>query len=60
MRQSKKQLAFLKKARPTGINIGILYPLHATVVYEQAEENGSLIGTGCLSESLATTERVNR
>ncbi len=35
---------FLLKARPTAVNMGILYPLPATQVYLEAKKNGSLIG----------------
>jgi anaerobic magnesium-protoporphyrin IX monomethyl ester cyclase len=35
---------FLMKAKPTGINMAILYPLHSTEVYEQAKCDGTLVG----------------
>ena len=41
---------FLMKAKPTGINMGCLYPLHGTKVYEEAKGNGTLIGDWGLLE----------
>lgn len=35
---------FLLQAKPTGINMGWLYPLHGTEIYEQVKQNGTLVG----------------
>jgi len=40
----KETSDFLMKAKPTGINMGWLYPLHGTEVYEQVKQNGTLVG----------------
>jgi radical SAM superfamily enzyme YgiQ (UPF0313 family) len=40
----KETSDFLMKAKPTGINMACLYPLHSTEVYEQAKHNGTLVG----------------
>lgn len=34
----------LLKARPTAVNLGVMYPLPSTTVYDQAAEQGVLIG----------------
>jgi anaerobic magnesium-protoporphyrin IX monomethyl ester cyclase len=42
---------FIMKAKPTGINMACLYPLHGTEVYEEAKNNGTLVGDwGILEE----------
>ena len=41
---------FLLKAKPTGINMGWLYPLHGTEVYEQVKQDGTLVGDWGLLE----------
>jgi len=46
----KETSDFLRRAKPTGINFGYLYPLHATTVYEEAKRNGSLVGDWGLLE----------
>jgi anaerobic magnesium-protoporphyrin IX monomethyl ester cyclase len=35
---------FLRKARPTAVNMGVLVPYPGTPVYEEAKENGTLTG----------------
>lgn len=40
----KETSDFLIKAKPTGINMGCLFPLRGTEVYEEAKRNGTLIG----------------
>jgi radical SAM superfamily enzyme YgiQ (UPF0313 family) len=34
----------LLKARPTAINLGVMYPLPSTQVYDQAKADGTLVG----------------
>ncbi|MCK4826370.1 radical SAM protein, partial [bacterium] len=46
----KETSDFLMKAKPTGINMGCLFPLHGTKVYEEAKGNGTLIGDWGLLE----------
>lgn len=47
----KETSDFLMKAKPTGIRLACLYPLHGTEVYEEAKSNGTLIGDwGLLDE----------
>jgi len=41
---------FLAKARPTGINMGVLFPLHGTYIYDQARQDGTLVGDWGLLE----------
>jgi len=41
---------FLAKARPTGINMGVLFPLHGTYIYDQAQRDGTLVGDWGLLE----------
>lgn len=38
------------KAKPTGINMGTLYPLHGTEVYDDAARDGTLVGDWGLLE----------
>ena len=49
-----ERLALLTSAplmiRPTGINMGVLFPLHGTVVYEEAKRAGTLVGDWGLLE----------
>ncbi len=43
---------FIMRAKPTGILLGALYPLHGTEVFEQAKREGQLIGDwGILQDS---------
>jgi len=46
----KETSDFLAKARPTGINMGVLFPLHGTEVYEQTKRDGTLVGDWGLLE----------
>ena len=40
----KETTDFLMKAKPSGINLTHLYPLHGTQVYEEAKRNRTLVG----------------
>jgi radical SAM superfamily enzyme YgiQ (UPF0313 family) len=46
----KETSDFLLRAKPTGINMGWLYPLHGTEVYEQVKQEGTLVGDWGLLE----------
>ncbi len=41
---------FLARTRPTGINMGVLFPLHGTHIYERAKRDGTLVGDWGLLE----------
>lgn len=42
---------FLLRTKPTAVNMGILYPLHGTSVFDEAQKNGTLVGDwGLLQE----------
>ena len=50
-RETIRQTAdFLIQARPTGINMGVLFPLHGTEIYEEARRQGTLRGDWGLLE----------
>jgi radical SAM superfamily enzyme YgiQ (UPF0313 family) len=50
-RETIRQTAdFLTQARPTGINMGVLFPLHGTEIYEEARRRGTLRGDWGLLE----------
>ncbi|MCP4634035.1 MAG: radical SAM protein [candidate division Zixibacteria bacterium] len=40
----KETSEFLLKAKPHGINMGVLFPLHGSTVYNEAKEKGTLVG----------------
>jgi radical SAM superfamily enzyme YgiQ (UPF0313 family) len=46
----RQTAAFLTQARPTGINMGVLFPLHGTEIYEEARRHGTLRGDWGLLE----------